>query len=297
MHLIFRLFLWHHHRSAGLSTDGHICLLRRHHFQYPCFCMRIFFRIKTRFTEAVDWILDHISLRHALWSGFGMSGADGSNKLWCAGNQLLQHTNEEVTLLAKCTETQNMLCYSVSFSSVWIRGFAHVDSCRISGFVSGPVVYHCSTVPVPLGSNLRGLSSCLLRHLPSHRATHRVRRDPDCVDLTLRPVWNEGHPPIMHHDTLEQKLHWTQTKPSTHSPDTSLFIKESTVLLPAIQSQAISGLCHQAGKLMTSYRFLLRESWNWSHCALSQLFVHALDLRWYLNDSRGKTRIVEICTL
>lgn len=197
---------------------------------------------------------------------------------------------------------RHKICYVtlVFFSSVWIRGFAHVDSCRISGFVSGSVVYHCSTVPVPLGSNIRGLSSCLLRHLPSHRATHRVRWDPDCVDLTLRPVWNEGHPPVMHDDTLEQKLHWTQTKPSTHSPDTSLFIKESTVHLPAIQSQAVSGLCNQAGKFTTSYRFLLRESWNWSHCALNfclQLFVPALDLRWYFNDSRGKTRIVEICTL
>lgn len=36
VHLFGRLLLWHHHCQAGVPTDGDICLLRRHHFQYPC---------------------------------------------------------------------------------------------------------------------------------------------------------------------------------------------------------------------------------------------------------------------
>lgn len=33
--LFFRLFFRHHYCPTRLSTDGHICLLWRHHFQYP----------------------------------------------------------------------------------------------------------------------------------------------------------------------------------------------------------------------------------------------------------------------
>lgn len=34
---LFRLLFRHHPRPTGLPPDGNICLLRRHHFQYPCF--------------------------------------------------------------------------------------------------------------------------------------------------------------------------------------------------------------------------------------------------------------------
>lgn len=79
-----------------------------------------------------------------------------------------------------------------------------MGSCRISGFVFGPVLRHYPTEPVPLGSGLRDLSPRLLRHVPYHCTSHRVWHDPQCIELTLRPVLNEGHAPIMQNDTLEQ---------------------------------------------------------------------------------------------
>lgn len=100
----------------------------------------------------------------------------------------------------KVTDTWKkcMWCIFFSFSSsVWSRGFVDVDSCSISGFVFGPVLRHCSPVPFPLGSGIRDFSHRLLCHLSSHCTTHRVWEDPHCVDLTLRPVWNEGCPPVM----------------------------------------------------------------------------------------------------
>lgn len=122
----WRLLFWHHHRSAGLPTDGYICLLWRHHFQ------------------------------HVVWSGFRMSGANAPNTCRRAG---------------------------------WTRRFADMDSCRIAGFVSGPVLCHRSTVPLPLGSGLWHLSPHLLCHLPYHCTSYRVWRDSCYVDLMLRPVW------------------------------------------------------------------------------------------------------------
>lgn len=79
------------------------------------------------------------------------------------------------------------LC-SCSFSG-WTRRFADMDSCRISGFVFGPVLCHRSTVPLPLGSGLWHLSPHLLCHLPYHCTSYRVWQDSCYVDLMLRPVW------------------------------------------------------------------------------------------------------------
>lgn len=64
-----------------------------------------------------------------------------------------------------------------------------MDSCRISGFVFGPVLCHRSTVPLPLGSGLWDLSPHLLCHLPYHCTSDRVWQDSCYVDLMLRLVW------------------------------------------------------------------------------------------------------------
>lgn len=73
---------------------------------------------------------------------------------------------------------------SFSFSySVRIRRIADMGSCRISWFVSGPVFYRCSTVQVPLGSDLRNLPPHLLCHLPSHCTSHWVWHNPYLTGL------------------------------------------------------------------------------------------------------------------
>lgn len=69
-------------------------------------------------------------------------------------------------------------------SSGWTRRFVDMDSCRISGFVFGPVLCHRSTVPVPLASGVWDLSPLLLHHLPHHCASYRVWNDPRYIDLT-----------------------------------------------------------------------------------------------------------------
>lgn len=49
--LFFRLFFWHHHRSPGLPTDGHISLLRRHYFQYPYFYENMYASVKRQLMD------------------------------------------------------------------------------------------------------------------------------------------------------------------------------------------------------------------------------------------------------
>lgn len=136
------------------------------------------------------------------------------------------------------------LC-SCSFSG-WTRRFADMDSCRISGFVFGPVLCHRSTVPLPLGSGLWHLSPHLLCHLPYHCTSYRVWQDLCYVDLMLWLVW----------------------KIKTTTIYALFFLQESAVTFVPLDyyPQSSCGWIMKSGE-----QSLLREDWNDSHCAFCNL--------------------------
>lgn len=189
---------------------------------------------KTTYGRVQQWLLMTASL-----TAFPSDMVFGVG-LGCLVQMIKTHTDVEVTSLHKhrswaadvvISDTWDCFgpcehdasCASFS-SSVWSRRLVDVGSCRISGFVFGAVLRHCSSVPVQDVSRLRDLSPLLLWHFPSHCTAHRVGKDPH---LTLRPVWNQGCPPLIKKDTWDRSCR-QRTSPSTHNIN-ALFIQESTL--------------------------------------------------------------------
>lgn len=164
---------------------------------------------------------------------------------------IFSHTQKIMNL---CRQTHNLKLFwnpwtwriFVSFSSsVWTRGTANMGSCRISGFVFGSVLCHCSFVPVPLGSELRDLSPHLLCHLPRRCNAHRVWHNPLCVTwhwLTSCHIWRMAH--WKKNCTVRR---WIIS--SAHQVN-ALFLKESPVYNTLSQSHAVVGSLNQTGKWM-----------------------------------------------
>lgn len=174
-------------------------------------------------------------------------------------------------------------------SSVWAGGFADVGSSRISGSVSGPVLHHCSTVPVPPGSDLRDLPPRLLRHLPPHCAAHRVWNNPRSM-IWLRPGYNKGRPHI-------RGTHWSRgqgplTTTSSWSID-ALFIPQSTLAALSLpEAWVLKHSSHFNDILITT---LLRESWHQSSslCLYSTSCLCWFELRWHFVDPEGKHSLLK----
>lgn len=169
---MLRLLLWHHRCPAGVPADGHICLLRRHHFQYPCVYMR------------PSLSCHNIGLAAAL------TPPPADMLIGVGLGCLVQMIETQADVQVSHRISSCVLCAGFGSSvilllrsSVRSRGLADVDPHRSSGPVVGAVLHHRPTEPLPLGLGIRVLSPHLLRCLSPRGTSHRVWEDPH---LTLK---------------------------------------------------------------------------------------------------------------
>lgn len=167
-----RLLLWHHRCPAGVPTDGHLCLLRRHHFQYPCVSMRPSLSYQNIRLAATLTLVPADML-------FGVG-------LGCLVQMIKTQTDVQVSHRISsrvfCAGFGSRIIFLLH-SSVRSRGLADVDPHRSSGPVFGAVFHHYPTEALPLGLGIRALSPHLLQCLSSCRTSHRIWEDPR---LTLK---------------------------------------------------------------------------------------------------------------